>query len=107
LGQKTGLQLQRAAVAYLVVEQRMRQQRTHALLVHLEEPLPSRRAEVDRLASADEIPVRDHAVVDAAQDGGFSDQRPELLDQIQRQGGPAKARLMVKGHVRIATEPQR
>ena len=57
LCQESGLEFQRAAVADFVVEDRVRQQGTHALLIGLKEPLATGRRQVDGLASLDKICV--------------------------------------------------
>src|SRR5580698_7555114 len=85
----------------------MSNQRTHALLIRLEETLSSRCGEVHRLARLHEIFVRDDTIIDATQHGGFRDERSELLHQIQTQRGPPEAWLMVKSQIRIKTNCER
>src|SRR5208337_4120734 len=97
----------RAAVAHFVIEQRMRDQRTHALLIHLKEAFASRGTEVYGLAGAHEILFRNDPIIYTAQDRGLGHQRTKLFHEVQPQGWTAKARLMVKADVRIEPDRQR
>lgn len=105
-GEDAGLEFEGAAVADFVIEEGMGDERVHALFIDLEKSFASGGGEIDGLAGADEVLFGDDAVVDAVEHGGFGDKRTKFLHQVEREGGPSEARLVVIADVRIESHRQ-
>jgi hypothetical protein len=82
------------------------QERTHALLVDLEEAFASRRGKIDGVARSDEILFGDDAVIDAVQHGRFGHERAELFHEIESQRGAAETWLVIESNVWVETDSE-
>src|SRR4051794_9865941 len=95
-GQHSRLDLQHSSVGHLVTEHRVRYHGCLSLLVSLEEPLATVLRQLAALAPNQEILWGQDAGVDERQRYGISDDRPEFLHKIERQGRFAVPRRVEK-----------
>ena len=85
-GQHAGLDFQHSAVAHLVAEDRVRDDRCLSLFVSLEEAFAAILGQLAGFAPDQEVLRRQDVVVDQRQHHRIGDDGPELLHQIQGQG---------------------
>src|SRR6266481_2936439 len=76
-------------------------ERVHPLLVRAQESLSASGRQSNRRTNANEIPAPDHPGVDCSDHHRIRDERPETLDQIERQRRTAKAGLMKEADERV------
>lgn len=95
-GEQACLDFQEAPVADAVIKQGMGHHRVHSRFVGTEECFAAVGGEGDALSRLDEVVGRDHAGVDGGEDGGIDYQGAEGLHEVEGEGGPAEAGLMVK-----------
>ena len=103
-GEDAELEFDRPTVADFVIKDGVGDQGVDALLVTLEEFFPARGVEIDGPTSGDEVVGGDESVIDGGDDGGLGDQGAKFFHDVEGEGGPTVAGLVIEADIGIETD---